>query len=120
MGGGGAPPPHDRALAAFPTPGARPVVLEVPMAMWMELSGTQVEALEAIGDPSAPGQSPWDFYGAVAFTSPLPTEQATRVGQLLASWGYRCDERDAAARRGGVEVDLWRVGRAGERKGAAV
>lgn len=114
-----APAPGE--LAPFPTPGERPVVFEVPEAVWAGLSSVQVRALDGLAAQATPaGVEPWYRIADAWRTGPMTAAVAVRLGRRLASWGFRCEEKGGESRRDGVVVDLWRVGKMGERKGAAV
>lgn len=107
-------------LAAFPTPGERPVVFEVHEEIWRTLSTVQVRTLDELAAPAAPAEvDPWYRLGGKWRSIPLPGQVAALVGESLASWGLRCEERTDAV-SDDVALERWRVGRTGERKGAAL
>ena len=109
------PAPARQGLAAFPEPAGRPVVVEIPEALWDELTPDQLAELHT---PTKLSVS-W-FTGPTSTSSSMTAAaEARAVGALLAGWGYRC-ERAEDATRYGYEVTVWHVGRAGERRGEAV
>lgn len=107
--------PADAAHAAFPEPGERPVVVEIPEALWDELTPDQIIELST---PTKGTVVSWFNGPTSTSSSKVGADEARAIGALLAGWGYRC-ERAEDATRYGYEVTAWHVGRAGER-GAAL
>ncbi len=112
--GATAPRVDDAELRAFPEPGSRPVVVEIPEALWDELTPHQLVELHTPTKRSAS----WLTGSTSTSSTMLAAPEAIAVGGLLAGWSYRC-EREEDGTRYGAEVTTWHVGRAGE-KGAAV
>lgn len=97
---GGEPAP------AFPTPGARPVVVEIPADLFDALTDAQREALRI------PATVPvWWFVGPeVVTSSSMDATSANAAAGLLLAAGLRCVTMEAASRHG-TEVDLWTITR---------
>lgn len=101
---------------AFPAPGERRVVFEVPDALWQELSP---DTLVILHQPRA-GESrvTWFNREERVVSSATEAEDAAAIGLLLGALGMRCVEPRAGVQDQGLEVDVWVVGRRAERQGA--
>lgn len=102
---------------AFPAPGERRVVFEVPDALWQELSP---ETIVILHQPRA-GESrvTWFNREALVVSAATEAEDAAAIGLLLGALGLACVEPRAGVQDQGLEVDVWAVGRRAERQGAA-
>lgn len=96
--------------AGFPTPGARPVVIEIPASIFDELTHAEASALRF---PSK--QEVFWFVGTEAVTSgSMDAESARAASLLLVAMGLTA--KSTATTRNALEVDLWAVERVSNAK----
>ena len=94
---------------AFPAPGERRVVFEVPDALWQELSPETVVTLHR---PRAGGSRvTWFNREALVVSAATEAEDAAAIGWRLGALGLACVEPRAGVQDQGLEVDVWAVGR---------
>jgi len=101
---------------AFPAPGERRVVFEVPDALWQELSP---DTLAVLHQPREEARVTWFNRDALVVSAATEAADAVAIGCLLDALGLRCVEPRAGVQDQGLEVDVWAVGRRAERQGAA-
>lgn len=112
-----APPPFEAqaVVPAWPEPGDKPIVVEIPDVLFDELSSEAIDALRLPPGVTAPIF--WFNTPDHRASPTLTADSARAVGAECTALGLCCEDV-SAGRRHGIEVTVWTVGRAGE-KGAA-
>ena len=108
-------PSASEVAMTFPEPGDKPVVVEIPEALFDELSP---EANETLRLPPGVSSPLFWFNLPDRRTSPvLAAETARAVGAACVALGLACADV-SAGRRHGVECSVWTVARAASKGGA--
>lgn len=113
-----APPPFEAqaVVPAWPEPGDKPIVVEIPDALFDELSSEAIDTLRL--PPGVTSPIFWFNTPDHRASPTLTADSARAVGAECTALGLCCEDV-SAGRRHGIEVTVWTVGRAGE-KGAAL
>ena len=99
--------PANDIAAPFPSPGLRPVVVEIPAEIYDALTDAQRDALRVPGS----AQVFWFVGDEVVTSASMDAASATATAALLTAAGLCCAKADPTTRHG-TDVDLWAVERA--------